>query len=136
MLKGKANLLIMPNLDAANISLNLVKSIAEGQTVGPIILGLNLPAQGETRIVGSAERRGVLNPDKGDKAQIYFRGNQSGSYACRIFTLDGELLFEDRKDNVSEGVFEWIPKDIASGIYFVTVEGPGINTRKKLAMIR
>ncbi|CAG0123405.1 partial malate dehydrogenase (oxaloacetate-decarboxylating)(NADP+), partial [Rhodocyclaceae bacterium] len=39
-LKGAANLLIMPNLDAANISFNLLKIIAgEGITIGPILLG-------------------------------------------------------------------------------------------------
>jgi malate dehydrogenase (oxaloacetate-decarboxylating)(NADP+) len=44
ILKGKANLLVMPNVDAANISFNLVKSIAEGQSIGPIMLGLEHPA--------------------------------------------------------------------------------------------
>ena len=39
-LKGEANLLIMPNLDAANISFNLLKMIAgDGITIGPILLG-------------------------------------------------------------------------------------------------
>jgi len=39
-LKGEANLLIMPTLDAANISFNLLKMIAgEGITIGPILLG-------------------------------------------------------------------------------------------------
>ncbi|MGH9592123.1 MAG: phosphate acyltransferase [Bryobacteraceae bacterium] len=39
-LKGAANLLIMPNLDAANISFNLLKMIAgDGITIGPILLG-------------------------------------------------------------------------------------------------
>ena len=39
-LKEEANLLIMPTLDAANISFNLLKVIAgEGITVGPVLLG-------------------------------------------------------------------------------------------------
>ena len=39
-LKGEANLLIMPNLDAANIAFNLLKVTGgEGITVGPILLG-------------------------------------------------------------------------------------------------
>ena len=43
-LKGEANLLIMPTLDAANISFNLLKMIAgEGITVGPILLGAAKP---------------------------------------------------------------------------------------------
>jgi len=39
-LKGEANLLIMPNLDAANIAFNLLKMIAgDGITIGPVLLG-------------------------------------------------------------------------------------------------
>jgi len=39
-LKGDANLLIMPTLDAANIGFNLLKTAAgDGVTVGPILLG-------------------------------------------------------------------------------------------------
>ena len=43
-LKGEANLLIMPTLDAANIAFNLLKmSAGEGITVGPILLGAAKP---------------------------------------------------------------------------------------------
>ena len=43
-LKGQANLLVMPNLDAANISFNLLKAAAgDGITVGPILLGAAKP---------------------------------------------------------------------------------------------
>ena len=43
-LKGEANLLIMPNLDAANISFNLLKITGgEGMTIGPILLGARKP---------------------------------------------------------------------------------------------
>jgi malate dehydrogenase (oxaloacetate-decarboxylating)(NADP+) len=38
--RGQANLLIMPTLDAANISFNLLKTAAaDGVTIGPILLG-------------------------------------------------------------------------------------------------
>jgi malate dehydrogenase (oxaloacetate-decarboxylating)(NADP+) len=43
-LKGEANLLIMPTLDAANIAFNLLKiSAGDGITVGPILLGAAKP---------------------------------------------------------------------------------------------
>ena len=43
-LKGAANLLVMPNLDAANISFNLLKAAAgDGITIGPILLGAAKP---------------------------------------------------------------------------------------------
>jgi malate dehydrogenase (oxaloacetate-decarboxylating)(NADP+) len=44
-LTHEANLLVMPTLDAANISFNLLKGIAgNGITVGPMLLGLARPA--------------------------------------------------------------------------------------------
>ncbi|WP_028445288.1 NADP-dependent malic enzyme [Chitinimonas koreensis] len=43
-LKGEANVLVMPTLDAANISFNLLKvSAADGVTIGPILLGVDKP---------------------------------------------------------------------------------------------
>jgi malate dehydrogenase (oxaloacetate-decarboxylating)(NADP+) len=43
-LKGEANLLVMPTLDAANIAFNLLKQAAgDGVTIGPILLGAAAP---------------------------------------------------------------------------------------------
>jgi malate dehydrogenase (oxaloacetate-decarboxylating)(NADP+) len=43
-LKGEANLLIMPNVDAANIAFNLLKTACgDGITIGPILLGAAKP---------------------------------------------------------------------------------------------
>ena len=43
-LNGSANLLVMPNVEAANISYNLLRvSAADGVTIGPILMGLNKP---------------------------------------------------------------------------------------------
>ena len=43
-LTEEANLLIMPNLDAANITFNALKAVAgQGVTVGPILLGAAQP---------------------------------------------------------------------------------------------
>ncbi len=43
-LGGVANLLIMPNVDAANISYSLLKMLTNGVAIGPIMLGLAQPA--------------------------------------------------------------------------------------------
>jgi malate dehydrogenase (oxaloacetate-decarboxylating)(NADP+) len=43
-LKGRANLYVMPNLDAANIGYNLVRVMTEGVAIGPILMGLDQPA--------------------------------------------------------------------------------------------
>ncbi|MBC7952042.1 MAG: NADP-dependent malic enzyme [Rhodospirillaceae bacterium] len=57
-LKGQANLLIMPNLDAANISFNLLKVLGEGLSVGPILMGASLPAH---ILTPSATVRNIVN---------------------------------------------------------------------------
>jgi malate dehydrogenase (oxaloacetate-decarboxylating)(NADP+) len=58
-LKGQANLLIMPTLDAANISFNLLK-IASGDnlTIGPILLGA---AQPVNILTATATVRRIVN---------------------------------------------------------------------------
>ncbi len=43
-LNGAANLLVMPSLDAANISYNLVRTLTDGIAVGPMLLGMDQPA--------------------------------------------------------------------------------------------
>ena len=45
-LSGEANILVMPNIDAANISYSLLKMIGgDGITIGPILLGAASPVQ-------------------------------------------------------------------------------------------
>jgi malate dehydrogenase (oxaloacetate-decarboxylating)(NADP+) len=58
-LKGTANLLIMPNLDAANISYNLLKMTGgEGVTIGSILLGANKSAH---ILTSTATARRIVN---------------------------------------------------------------------------
>jgi malate dehydrogenase (oxaloacetate-decarboxylating)(NADP+) len=57
-LTGTANLLIMPTLDAANISFNVLKAAADGLPVGPILLGMSKPIH---VVVPSVTARGIVN---------------------------------------------------------------------------
>ena len=57
-LKGPANLMIMPNLDAANIAFGLVNGLGDGVTVGPMLIGAARPAHVLTPAVTV---RGVIN---------------------------------------------------------------------------
>ncbi|MEW6557134.1 MAG: hypothetical protein AB1349_07250 [Elusimicrobiota bacterium] len=92
--------------------------------------------KGEIKIIGGTESKGTVNPDKGENVKIDFRSDTVGKFECKIFTLTGELVYEETKDNMSSGRFEWIPKDIASGIYVVSIKGPGVNVHKKVAILR
>ncbi|MCB1557115.1 MAG: NADP-dependent malic enzyme, partial [Alphaproteobacteria bacterium] len=41
---GEANLLLMPNIDAANIAYNMLKVLGEGIPIGPLLMGAAKPA--------------------------------------------------------------------------------------------
>ena len=57
-LKGEANVLIMPNLDAANIAYQMTKVLADALAVGPILIGAAMPAH---ILTPSVTARGVIN---------------------------------------------------------------------------
>ena len=57
-LSGEANLLIMPNLEAASAAYNLVKAVSEAVTIGPILIGPRRPAH---ILNASVTARGIVN---------------------------------------------------------------------------
>ena len=57
-LKGTANLLVMPGLDAANIGVTLLKAAADGLPIGPLLLGMSRPVN---VLVPSVTARGIVN---------------------------------------------------------------------------
>jgi malate dehydrogenase (oxaloacetate-decarboxylating)(NADP+) len=57
-LRDTANLLVLPNLDAANIALNLVRAASDGLQVGPLLLGMNKPVH---ILTPSVTARGIVN---------------------------------------------------------------------------
>ncbi|WP_046863381.1 NADP-dependent malic enzyme [Microvirga massiliensis] len=57
-LQGAANVLIMPNLDAANIAFQFTKALADALPVGPILIG---PAKPAHILSPSVTARGIVN---------------------------------------------------------------------------
>ena len=57
-LKSRANLLVLPNLEAANNAFNLLMSIGDGLPVGPILVGAAAPAH---ILTPSVTARGIVN---------------------------------------------------------------------------
>lgn len=74
-LTGQANLLIMPNVDAAHIAFNMVRMLGEGVAVGPILLGAAWPAHVVTQ---SISVRGLVNMSAITVAQAQMRAVKSG----------------------------------------------------------
>ncbi|MGC1529634.1 MAG: NADP-dependent malic enzyme, partial [Bradyrhizobium sp.] len=56
-LEGEANILIMPNLDTANVAYQMIKSLADALPVGPILIGPSRPAH---ILTPSVTARGIL----------------------------------------------------------------------------
>ena len=57
-LEGVANILIMPNLDTANVAYQMIKALADALPVGPILMGPSRPAH---ILTPSVTARGILN---------------------------------------------------------------------------
>ena len=79
-LKGSANLLVMPDLDSAHIGFNLSRVIADGVTVGPVLLGIGKPAHVLTpaatvRRVINMTAVAVVDAQKAARQQELFSGN-------------------------------------------------------------
>ncbi|GHA11702.1 NAD-dependent malic enzyme [Devosia pacifica] len=58
VLTGEANLLIFPDLDAANLSMTLLKEMNGGLSVGPLLMGTSAPAH---ILAPSTTSRGIVN---------------------------------------------------------------------------
>ena len=71
-LKGKANLLVFPGLDAANIALGLLRQKANGLLIGPYMSGLKRPAH---IMVNSATPRAIFNVSALAAAEILGKQN-------------------------------------------------------------
>jgi malate dehydrogenase (oxaloacetate-decarboxylating)(NADP+) len=57
-LTGEANVLIMPNIEAANIAYQMIKVLADALPVGPILIGAARPAH---ILTPSVTARGIVN---------------------------------------------------------------------------
>ncbi|HEX7802282.1 MAG TPA: NADP-dependent malic enzyme [Pseudoxanthomonas sp.] len=57
-LTGRANLFVLPNIDAANITYNMVRVMTDGVAIGPILMGISKPVH---ILTSSATPRRVVN---------------------------------------------------------------------------
>ena len=80
-LQGDANLLVCPNIDAANISYNLLKTAAGGGiAIGPMLLGVAKPVH---VLTASTTVRRIVNMTALTVAEANFGPRGSGSAAAQ-----------------------------------------------------
>ena len=71
-----ANLLIMPNLDAAKIAYDMVKVLGEAVSIGPILVGLNHPVH---ILTPSSTVRRIVNASAIAVVDAQIKANESES---------------------------------------------------------
>ena len=72
-ISGRANVLIMPNMDAGSIALGLIRSLTNARLVGPFLNGLEKPAH---ILIPSVSGRGILNTTAMIGADIMAKAEQ------------------------------------------------------------
>ena len=114
---------------------DLINEKEDEITIGKI----EVPA-GKVKIQGG--EKGYANPSKGEEVKIHFKAKSSGRVAVKIYTLRGQLVWEDSKQTDGEEDFiTWGCKNsegsvVSSGVYIIYVKGPGIKTTQKAAILR
>jgi len=98
------------------------------------------PKEGKVKVQGG--EKGYVNPLKGEVTKIHFKPSSGGTVRVKIFTLRGLLVWEKSKDvSGIQDFIEWNCRNkensmVASGIYVIYVEGPGIKSTKKVAILK
>jgi len=104
---------------------------------------LIIPGLEEGKVRIQAGNDGWANPLKGEEVNIYLKPKHSGNVSIEIYTIAGQLVW-DEEISVTGGVQEqvvWNCRNksgevVSSGIYVVRVKGGGIDTVKKIAVVK
>ncbi len=107
---------------------------------GTIVGGFEIKTAGWIRIQGGEE--GYVNPNKGEGLTIHFDAAHAGTVKVKIYTLRGQLVWEKNKETDGEEDFIiWDCKNtegtvVASGVYVLYIDGPGIKNVRKAAILK
>ena len=82
-LRGQANLLVMPNVDAAHIAFNLLRMLGGGVAVGPILVGAARPVHVVTHAITV---RGLLNMSAMAVVQAQIQAEENALAALNALT--------------------------------------------------
>ncbi|MBI2119600.1 MAG: M6 family metalloprotease domain-containing protein [Elusimicrobia bacterium] len=87
--------------------------------------------------------KGYTNPELGEKALISFKPSKSEPIEIKVFSLNGDIVWETKVDGIQDQKkdLNWDGKNsdgttVSSGIYLLHVSGGGINSKKKVAIAR
>ncbi|MDD5687132.1 MAG: hypothetical protein PHE88_04785 [Elusimicrobia bacterium] len=85
----------------------------------------------------------VINPIKGDICKVYYSVPQAGHITIKLYTIDGVFIKTLVDKDVVAGTYSenWYGKNseeevVASGIYYIHIEGPGFKQTKKICVVK
>lgn len=85
----------------------------------------------------------VFDPTRGQKTTIKYDVRQSGNLRVRLYTMSGKFVSTlfDGPVPAGKGTFDWngrnfVGSTVASGIYLVRIDGPGLQKTMKIAVVK
>ena len=128
--------------DAATGTRDVTVTNLDGQS-GTKIRAFVVMGPGEGKVKIQAGSEGWANPLKGEEVNIYLKPKHSGNVSIEIYNIAGQLVW-DKEISVTGGVQEQVvwncrnksDEVVSSGIYVVRVKGGGIDTVKKIAVVK
>ena len=108
-----------------------------------VSLGVSQPLNLTTDTTAVTAWNNVFNPRLGQKATVKWDMLTAGHVRIRLFTLNGTFITTLVDDDYppGKGAVDWngltkVGTQVASGIYLLRVEAPGLNTTKKIAVVK
>jgi hypothetical protein len=91
---------------------------------------------GEVRIVGGLD--GYINATTNPNVVIRFRRTSAGVVTVRMYDLRGRLVVEKSKDGIAgiDDDIAWNAVDLPAGVYIVRVKGGGVESSKRVVLVR
>jgi len=91
---------------------------------------------GEVRVIGSVE--GYINATQNPNVVIRFRRTTAGVVTVKVYDLRGRLVMEKSKDGQAgiDDDIAWNAAELPAGVYIVRVKGGGVETSKRVVVVR
>ncbi len=113
---------------------------AFGSTVS---LGLSNVMSLTTNLSDAKAYNNVFNPARGEHATIRWDVQSAGHLRMRLYTLNGTFIetLMDQDVSAGKGAVDWLGRNfagsnVASGIYLLRIEGPGVDKTIKVAVVK
>ncbi len=144
------------NVTVVNPTLLTCDLDLSGAAAGAWDVGVTVPGQAPVVLTGAFSvlapttadeparvYQGIFNPAKGDKSYIATHLSSPGKVTVRVYDSGGRLVRDIFEGDRNSGDFSdaWDGRNnsgskVASGIYLVRIEGPGIKTTKRVLVVK